>query len=303
MTHTSPDPVTPESGPHPRAFTLDLPDTINAPILFASPHSGSFYPDVMTAQMNVSLMTLRRTEDAFVDELFEKSVKHGAAFIRGNYARGYVDLNRNSRELDADMFEDGLPRAASVNSPRVRAGLGCIPRLAPDGRPIYSGKLRQEDGLARLERVYDVYHRNISTYLEHLHSRFGAAVLIDCHSMPSSAAGRGGLPDIVLGDRFGSSCTNQLTRRIERGFRSLGYSVKRNTPYAGGHTTRLYGRPKRNQHAIQIEIRRDIYMHEMQVSKSARFGQLRRHISRLIPDWIEWAQSLTSQRQYRSAAE
>ncbi|MEO1029097.1 MAG: N-formylglutamate amidohydrolase [Pseudomonadota bacterium] len=298
-----PDPTPPATASGPQAFTLDLPDPIGAPVLFSSPHSGSFYPEAMKQNMHVSLMTLRRTEDAFVDELFDKAPRLGAAFIRGNYARGYVDLNRNSRELDADMFKDGLPRAAAVNSPRVRAGLGCIPRTAPDGRPIYDDQLSQADGRTRLEKVYDVYHKCVAAYLEHLHSRFGAAVLIDCHSMPSTAMGRSGLPDIVLGDRFGSSCTNQLTRRIERSFRSLGYSVKRNAPYAGGHTTRLYGRPKRNQHAIQIEIRRDLYMNEQEVAKSARFGQFRRHIHKLMPDWINWAQSLTSYRHFRSAAE
>lgn len=301
MSHTfPPDPLKDD---RPDAYSLDTPDQIVAPVLLSSPHSGAFYPPDMQKQMCVSLMTVRQTEDAYIDELFEVATRAGAAFIKANYARAYVDLNRSARELDPDMFHDGAPRAVAVKSPRVRAGLGCIPRRAPDGREIYARPLSKAEGLERLETVHDTYHNCISAYLEHLHARFGVAVLIDCHSMPSNALGRQTIPDIVLGDRFGSSCTNRLTRHIERGFRSLGYTVKRNAPYAGGYTTRLYGRPKREQHAIQIEIRRDLYMTESNLKKNRGFATLQSHINYLLPQWIRLAQSFAKPMDLRDAAE
>lgn len=301
MSH-SPAPSPTENDPA-EAFIFSSPEQVQVPVLFASPHSGTHYPGSMTDQMCVPLMTLRRTEDAFVNELFSSVTDRGAALISATYARGYVDLNRSPRELDPDMFADGLPRVAAVRSPRVRAGLGCIPRTAPDGQEIYEGPISRAEGIERLERVHDTYHTSVSDYLEHLQARFGVAVLIDCHSMPSGIVGRQSLPDIVLGDRFGSSCTNRLTRHIERSFRSLGYSVKRNAPYAGGYTTRRYGRPKIGQHAIQIEIRRDLYMDENNVIKSDGYDILKSDIEQLLPQWLRLIRSMARPERYRDAAE
>ncbi|MGB3624801.1 MAG: N-formylglutamate amidohydrolase, partial [Henriciella sp.] len=231
-------------------------------VICTSPHSGSHYPDIMLEQLRVPLMDLRRTEDAFVDELFAQAPETGATLIRANYARAYVDLNRDARELDPDMIEGDMPGPVAAPSPRMQAGLGCFPRIGARGENIYSSRISAADARFRLNGVHGPYHQAIAGEIAEHRETFGCAILLDCHSMPSHQPGRRELPDIVLGDRFGSSCTSQLTNLAEREFRKAGFSVVRNAPYAGGYTTRRYGRPNRHVHALQIEINRGLYMDE-----------------------------------------
>ncbi|MEQ9316742.1 MAG: N-formylglutamate amidohydrolase [Henriciella sp.] len=246
-------------------FAISRPSSEAVPIVCASPHSGNHYPDEMLNKLRVPLMDLRRTEDAFVDRLFASAPEAGATLITANYARSYVDLNRDARELDPEMIDGELPGPVAAPSPRVQAGLGCFPRIGARGENIYSGTISAEEARFRLDGVHAPYHQALSDQLAADQEAFGCAILLDCHSMPSQQPGRRDLPDIVLGDRFGSSCTSQLTNLAEREFRKAGFSVVRNAPYAGGYTTRRYGRPKRHIHALQLEINRGLYMDEQAV--------------------------------------
>lgn len=249
----------------------------------------------MRAGLRVPLMDLRRTEDAFVEDLFSDAPQAGGTLIYANYARGYVDLNRDARELDPGMFSDGPPRRVAVASPRVEAGLGCLPRIAARGEPIYASQLSRAEGEYRLAQVHDAYHACVRSTLNHYRDITGIGILIDCHSMPSRQPGRRKLADIVLGDRFGSSCDNRLTSLAERSFRDLGYTVSRNAPYAGGYTTRCYGRPKRNIHALQIEINRSLYMDEENVTISANYQNVKKDMASVSQSLSEFSRRLAAQ--------
>ena len=273
-------------------YTLTRPAARTVPFLFASPHSGSLYPAGMLEALCVPLMDLRRTEDAFVEELFASAPAAGALLMAARYGRSVADLNRDPRELDASMFEGKPPRACGLPTVRVEAGLGCLPRVAARGEEIYARRLTREEGEARLVHIHDAYHARLGNELVALREAHGHAVLIDCHSMPSVQPGRRALADIVLGDRFGSSCDPRLTARAERAFRDLGFSVTRNTPYAGGYTTRRYGRPKRGIHALQIEINRGLYMDEQDVARLATFDALQNALGDVIAELIETAEIL-----------
>lgn len=236
-------------------------------LVFASPHSGGVYPETMIAATRLPLETLRASEDAFVDEIIAGAPVLGASVIRARFARSYIDLNREPWEMDPSMFDGDLPDYAQGRSARVAAGLGTIPRLAGEGRPIYGRKLTFAEARERVETTHRPYHDALDRQLAAARAVHGTAILIDWHSMPAAAARgqrarNGGPCDIVLGDRFGAACSPKLTALVERELESLGYRVARNAPYAGGYTTEHYGRPAKRTHALQIEINRSLYMDE-----------------------------------------
>jgi len=267
------------TGPEP-PFALIEPLRRTTPLIFASPHSGRRYPPDLLALTRAGLNTLRRSEDAYVDELIAGAVCHGATILSATFARAYVDLNRDAAELDPDMFAERMPTTLSTISPRVQAGLGAIPRITGDGQPIYRRKLALAEAHRRIADVYAPYHAALAGLVEDARALFGCAVLIDCHSMPSSANGAQA-PDVVLGDRFGAACHPSVTALVEATLRRRGYRVARNAPFAGGHTTQSYGRPRERVHALQIEVSRALYLDEMTLERTSGFDRVRADFARL----------------------
>ena len=172
--------------------------------------------------------------------------------------------------------------AARRSSPRVVAGLGVIPRIVRDGAEIYRARLSTREAEERLAKLYRPYHAALAQLIEETRARFGLAVLIDCHSMPSAAAA----PDVVLGDRYGIAAAPALMRAAERAFETHGFSVARNSPYAGGYTTHLYGRPARGVHALQVEINRALYLDEERVARSPKFALVQARIAAVLGELV-----------------
>ncbi len=251
-------------------FAIQRPATQTVPFVFASPHSGRVYPASFVSQSRLSALSLRRSEDAFVEELFASGTGLGAPLLAANFPRAFVDANRNPAELDAAMFDGDLGVAVEQLSPRVTAGLGVIPRIVRDGAEIYRGKLRPSEAQARLDRLYKPYHAALAGLVEETRSRFGVCVVVDCHSMPSAAAA----PDIVLGDRYGMSAATAVIRLAEAAFERQRFAVTRNAPYAGGYTTHIYGRRNQGVHALQIEVNRSLYLDEDRIVRSGDFAKL-----------------------------
>ena len=143
--------------------------------------------------------------------------------LAARFPRSFVDANREPYELDPGMFEGPLPRPLNHRTTRVAAGLGMIPRVAASGEAIYRGRVPSEEIELRLETCWRPYHTALSTLVEQTHRQFGTALLIDAHSMPSSASGVGPRErdhrvDIVLGDNHGESCAPDLVDGAERWF-------------------------------------------------------------------------------------
>jgi N-formylglutamate amidohydrolase len=106
------------------------------PLVFASPHSGRVYPADMRAAATLDALSIRRSEDAFVDDLIDQAADLGVACITAEIARAYMDLNRDPLELDPGMFADELPAFARSRTARVAAGLGAIARVVSEGQEI-----------------------------------------------------------------------------------------------------------------------------------------------------------------------
>ena len=288
---TAPD----DSGPTPfrrkaRSFPpwhVRAPGEQTAPVVFASPHSGRDYPPEFLASSKLDVLKLRRSEDAFMDEIFAAAPDYGAPLLCARFPRAYVDVNREAFELDPGMFEGPLPDYVNTASPRIAAGLGTIARVVTDGEDIYHGPIRFEDALKRIEAHYEPYHRALAGLLEATKKRFGGCLLIDCHSMPSGAspAPEGGgrrRVDVVLGDCFGTACAPAITDIAQRTLEAMDFIVTRNKPYAGGFTTRHYGRPRNGIHVLQVEINRALYMDEKRVKRGDSLPEITRRIGRLM---------------------
>jgi len=252
------------------------------PFVFNSPHSGRHYPERFLALTRLDRVTIRRSEDSYVDELFGAAAPLGAPLLAANFPRAYLDVNREPWELDPRMFAEPVPSFANIRSARVAGGLGTVPKLVGEGLDIYAGRLPLAEAVSRIEHVYKPYHDTLKRLLTRTHARFGYAVLIDCHSMPASIRiGDNGLrPDFIIGDRFGVSATRALTDTAISLLASMGYTVAHNKPYAGGFITEHYGRPARGLHALQIEINRGLYMNEHTLLRSAGFDALADDLAR-----------------------
>lgn len=281
-------PVPPDhDAPSHSALECRLPERQIVPVVVASPHSGSRYPADFLAQAAVPLATLRRAEDAFVDELFASAPSLGMPLLAARFPRSFVDANREAYELDPGMFEGPLPRAVNHRTTRVAAGLGMIPRVAASGEAIYRGRVPSDEIERRLESCWRPYHVALSMLVEQTYSLFGGALLIDAHSMPASASGAGSREhrvDIVLGDNHGESCNGDLIDRAENWLVAQGLRVRRNQPYAGGFTTQRYGRPGVGRHALQIEINRSLYMDEARHERLPSIGALEQLIAGLLEE-------------------
>lgn len=268
------------------AFHLTSPVQRLSSVLFASPHSGRTYSPGFLRQSVLDEVSIRSSEDAFVDRLFDAAPDFGAPLLAASVPRAFVDLNRSPDELDPALIEGAYRRG---QNPRVASGLGVIPRVVANGRAIYAGKLHMDEAQGRIDRYWRPYHAMLQNLLDDAHQRFGQAILVDCHSMPHEAMdgvarSQGRCPEIVLGDRFGAAAAGEVVDRIESAFSAAGLVVTRNAPFAGAYVTQAYGRPSRNQHAVQIEIDRAIYMDEKQIRPNGNFAAFRTLLRKVVAE-------------------
>jgi N-formylglutamate amidohydrolase len=276
-------------------FDLHAPASRSLPLVLSSPHSGSEYPADLLAVSRLDPLALRQSEDSFVDELFAAAPRLGAPLLSARFPRAYVDVNREAYELDPAMFSDALPNFVNSGSLRVRMGLGTIARIVANGEEIYAEKLRFAEARRRIECHYHPYHQALRRLVGETEGVFGGYLLIDCHSMPSSAGamcGKAGA-EIVLGDYHGVSCAPQIVEAAGNFLVQRGFAVAINTPYAGGFTTAFYGCPTAHRHALQIEINRALYMDERHYRRKPCFerlvadmADLVEHLGRVVRDCL-----------------
>lgn len=268
-------------------LTILRPKAQKSPVIYASPHSGNQYPDDFVKNALLDPVALRRSEDAFVHEIYEACIDFGSPMLRANFPRAYVDANREPYELDPNMFQDRLPSYVNTDSQRALAGLGTIAKVVTNGAHIYKEKLQFSAVRERIETLYHPYHAALRQLIEETRGQYGACLLIDCHSMPSIGGPMdnddgNSRTDIILGDRFGTSCSEWISDFAQEILENQGFVVKRNRPYAGGYTTYHYGMPDQRVHTLQIELNRELYMDEENITRLPELEVIKKKFAVLI---------------------
>ena len=268
-------------------FAILSPRQWTRPVIFNSPHSGRIYPAEFLAASRLNPHALRKSEDCYIDELFSFVAGLGSPLLHAHFPRAFLDVNREPYELDPRMFRETLPGFANTSSMRGAGGLGTIPRIVSEGDEIYRGPLKLAEALSRIETMYRPYHRTLADLINRAREAFGYALLIDCHSMPSTACSHvtphpAGRVDIVLGDRHGVACADEIVSTLEELIRSQGLRVLRNKPYSGGFITQNYGSPSHQRHALQIEINRALYLDERTLERSRGYGAVKLTLNRIF---------------------
>jgi N-formylglutamate amidohydrolase len=246
-------------------FTLTLPDDA-PPVLIAVPHAGRCYPPNVSARMRLPAYAKMRLEDRLVDLVAHAVARDtGAALLVAHAPRAMIDLNRGPEDMDWDMVT-GLPpaeRAAQHSSTRARGGLGLIPRRLSGTGEIWRSPLPGAEVEARLAAVHEPYHQTLAAALHNLRAQWGAALLLDLHSMPPLAqTSSGGRVDCVIGDRFRAAAAPALSLAAINHLQAIGYRTAHNRPYAGGYVLDRHGNPGHDIHALQLELCRSLYLDE-----------------------------------------
>lgn len=278
-----------------KSYRLIEPEALLSGIVIASPHSGRNYLSSVKEQSILDPVTLRSSEDAFVDELMDFAPALGIPLICSEIPRAFVDLNRARDELDPAIIEGIKPNR---QNPRVISGLGVIPRVVANGKEIYSGKLSKEAAIERLENFWDPYHSKLAELLDRARQQFGYSILIDTHSMPHeailNASSSFRTSQIVLGDRYGATCAPEIINDLIKLISKNGLRASRNIPFSGAYIVQKYGSPGLNRHAIQLEIDRSIYMDERKIQKLEKFHKLKNKLQNIMRDFSQIHTCLTS---------
>ncbi len=269
------------------AFTSFVPDALPVPILIAVPHAGREYPDNLTAAMRDPPFAKMRLEDRYVDRIGEAvAAATGAALLVAKAPRALLDLNRAPDDIDWSMVADGAGQrpANSASNRRARGGLGLVPRRVPGLGEVWKRRLTRADLEARIAGVHRPYHQEASAILERLRDRWGAALLIDLHSMPPlRRSGSPGEPvEFVLGDRFGASASGSLSAHALRFMAHAERRMAHNRPYSGGYVLERQAAPRRGIHGLQIEVCRSIYLDAQLDQPGPRLPAVARVLSGLV---------------------
>ncbi len=250
--------MTETSAPSP-PFVRIGPERPVTPIILSVPHAGRDYGEALLAAARLPRRLLETLEDRLVDRLIWRATDSGATAFVATAPRAEIDLNRDEREIDPALLAPPLPAGGVVQSIRTRGGIGLIPSRIAGAGALWRERIAHGELRRRIETIHRPYHEAIAAALADARERFGAAVLLDCHSMPPRGQPGEGAA-VVFGDRHGTTAGGALVAAAVAAVRGLGYEAACNTPYAGGYIVARHGAPARGVHALQMEIDRSAYL-------------------------------------------
>lgn len=264
------------------AIVVNRPAAIS-PVVVSVPHAGRLYPPEILAAARVAQVDLERLEDSWCDLIAAGAAEAGATVVTALWARAVADCNRGEGQMAPG--EVAMPLRAQFSAPgrKERAGLGVIPTRLADCGPLWKKPIDAAALHWRLESFHRPYHAALTDALAAARARFGYAILLDLHSMPSIPMGQPGHgARIVIGDHFGVTSGDWLVDRVLAAAKRLNEPLSRNQPYAGGHIVRTHGNPGQSVHAVQIEIDRRLYLGADRLPDSARMALMTRWFADLV---------------------
>ena len=235
------------------------------PVIISIPHSGTKYSKNFLNSTQLTKNELQLSEDSYVDILLSNILKNNFSFIKANFPRSFVDVNRHPFEIDPLMISSKIPSFNNSKTNKTISGIGVIPRVSIYGNEIYDHLLNRKEIISRLLQCYFPYHKKLKFLIKNLRNKYNNILVLDFHSMPSSSLIN--KTDIVIGNNYNSSCMPAITGLIKNYFKSYNYSVEENKPYSGGYITKSLGNPLKGVNVIQIEISRSLYMNEKSLLK------------------------------------
>jgi N-formylglutamate amidohydrolase len=262
------------------------PTGLETPLVVEVPHAGLDIAPQFLETLAAPARAIARDADLYVDRLYELAPAEGATLLVARASRYAIDVNRSESDVDGEVVE------GARSEPRMHHGL--IWRTTSDGEAALSRRLTRDELEERLDLVWRPYHRELSSIVAQKVSKFGLAVVVAAHSMPSveraggqssavrdaSVARAAGAPgrrraDVVPGTRGRRSAAARFIDAMEVHAREQGWSVRHDDPYAGGFTTQHYGRPEDQVHVVQIELARRLYLDEATLRPLASFDAVR----------------------------
>ena len=236
------------------------------PIIISIPHSGANYSKSFLNSTKLSFNELKFSEDSYVDQLLSDVLNKKFTYIKTNFPRSYVDVNRHPFEIDPFMISSKIPNFINSNTSKTKSGIGVIPRVSIYGNDIYNHLLTRREVIERLLLCYFPYHKKLKYLIKCLKKKYNNILVLDFHSMPSKSTDNE--IDIIIGNNYNQSCNRDFTSLIKYNFNLYNYSLEENNPYPGGYLTKSLGNPKNGINVIQIEINRSLYMDERSLIKN-----------------------------------
>ena len=251
------------------------------PIIISIPHSGTLYSNIFLKNILLSKKELQFSEDNYVDKILEKALGGNISYVKANFPRSFIDVNRSPLELDSLMVSSNIPTIDKFNLTKVKSGIGVIHRVSYYGNEIYDHLLTRREIVTRLLNNYFPYHNALKLLIKNTKIFNNRLLVLDFHSMPSKFLDKN--VDIVIGNNFNLSCNNTLSSKIINYFCDYNYSLSINDPYSGGFITKFYGKPLERVNVLQIEINRSLYMNEDTLEiKSNKLNILSKNLNSII---------------------
>ena len=253
------------------------------PLVLGLPHTGTFLPPEIHAQLTPLGQTLADT-DWHIDQLY-KDLLPDVTIVRATFHRYVIDANRPP---------DGVSLYPGQNT------TGLVPLTDFDGLPLWLTPPDAAAIEARRAAFHAPYHAALQAEMERVRARHGVAILYDCHSIRSQIPFLfpGTLPDFSIGTVEGASCAPEIATAVQENCsKATGYSHVLNGRFKGGWTTRQYGRPAEGLHAIQMELAQSTHLATESLpfaydeSKAAR---LRPHLAAILHALVALAPQLRS---------